>query len=176
LTVLNPPDDRLTLYANRQVQTTSSSGTNPGPTWSNETGIYIGGTSGGLSLKDNIIYGFYYFGYNIDDKWNALKAYLIKRYFTFTFSQLLPVGNSLTESYNLNDVDPTHTYPSQVITSLESLTGKTWVRPINGTIAEVGATLTRILQLIDTNVPYYIDDFAEHRIAVCGGGSNDFCS
>ncbi len=166
--------DRLTLYSNDQILTTSSEGTDPGSTWTNKTGIYINAESNGTSNpKDNEYYGVYYLGQDIDADWTALKAGIAEKFFATTDAQIMFSGDSMTVSYNLNGIDPTNTYPLQTKALLETDTGRVWNVPGVTTTAEIAAALARIDQLADLNGVYLIDDWQQHRIVVCWGGTND---
>lgn len=167
---------KLQVHVNHISRSGADSDSSVGPvptTFSNATGFYIGGIDDGTDMIDNEFFSAYYFGYNIDTGWTRLKNAVGGRLFRTTHGQVFFSGDSLTESYNLNGTDPTHTYPSQVITSLGTDTGRTWTRLANGVIAEVAAASRRIRQLASSGGPINIDDWCENRIAVVTAGSND---
>lgn len=142
-------------------------------TYTNATGFYVGGLNDGTSAKDDEYFGAHIFCYDIEADWEGLKNRIGHRLFGNATAQGFFSGDSLTESYNLNATDPTHTYPSQVITSLESITGRDWSRLANGQIAEVAAPISRIRYLAMVNGTSHVDDWNFESDAVVTAGSND---
>ncbi len=81
----------------------------------------------------------------------------------------------MTVSYNLNAINPTNTYPEQLERLLEAETGTAWTIPDPETsaIGEIASAVARINQLATISFIQLIDDWQQHRIAVCWAGTND---
>ncbi len=168
--------NRLSLWQNRKVYNIPGAEVTAGATWTNETGLYLNGAANGTTeCLDSEYFAFAYIGQDVDASWDTIRQRLETHYFSFTSSQVIGSGDSLTVSYNTNVTDSEFTYPKQFERQIEAATGRTWNLIPATTFAEVGATLSRIYQLaaLNTGGAVQVDDWRKDRVVLAWAGTND---
>jgi hypothetical protein len=157
-----------------------SSGAAISGTLNNETGLYINSANNLGSAGDNELYYNFYIGYELTaPEAAAIDAQIAADYAVTNVSHLHGAGDSLTIGYNVNITDPGHQWTTKLAAKLATDRGEIWenhgywAEPLGYETSEVGATTSRVLQLMNNSLDARRDPYKAHDIVTVWGGSND---
>lgn len=162
---------KVRMFSNQTELTAGVTATQPTVT-PNDTHLDWGGTPLDGSAHEWECWGFHGVGQDLSaPQIAAIKSELIADLFTFTSSNLLCEGDSLTYGTGLV-APPTDagTYPNQLKALLEADTGTTWNTTNSGT---PGTGITGIEAGIHADVLHQRDEWAVTDILVLWYGTND---
>ncbi len=156
-----------------QIELTAGVVGNHATTFPNETHLDWNGTplNGGAGMTSEY-FGFYYIGQNLtSEKLLAIENRLKADQLTFTSSQLLCIGDSLTANSSNGGSGSANSYPNLLNDALEIYTGATWIPSNLGAAAERLAV--EITNRFASQVLESRDECKANDVVVLWGGTND---